>query len=170
VKYSAVMAREQPRWLTEDEQQAWIVFTGVLVKLPYALDADMRSSAGFSHFEYLVLSGISETPDRTLPMSELATLANASLSRLSHVVSRLEDRGWVFRSPSAEDGRITMVSLTKEGFAVLAEAAPGHVETVRDLVVDVLSPAQIRQLTAISKKILARLDPGGEWPPLTTRS
>jgi DNA-binding MarR family transcriptional regulator len=80
----------------------------VRIKIPHALDTKMKRRAGFSHFEYLVLSVISETEDRVLPMSELAKPANSSLSRLSHVVSRLEKRGWVVRTPCPGDGRITI--------------------------------------------------------------
>lgn len=158
-------ADAEPRWLTAAEETAWVALSGVLIKLPYALDTDMKRRAGFSHFEYLVLSVISETEDQQLPMSELAKLANSSLSRLSHVVARLEKRGWVERTPCAGDGRITMASLTDAGLAVLVDTAPGHVATVRELVVDALTPAQVDQLTAICSAVLTRLDPDGEWPP-----
>jgi DNA-binding MarR family transcriptional regulator len=156
---------EPPRWLTPDQQKAWITFNGVLIKLPYALDADLRKQAGFSHFEYLVMSVLSEPDDRTLQMSQLAALTNASLSRLSHVITRLEQKGWATRCPSAENGRITTARLTDAGFTALASAAPGHVETVQRLVFDALTPAQVEQLAEISDQILDRLDPGGEWPP-----
>jgi hypothetical protein len=86
-----------PRWLTDDERDAWMPLIGVLIKLPAALDAQLQRDSGLSHFEYMVLSRLSEAPERTLRMSDLAVLANGSLSRLSHVVTRLERRGWVRR-------------------------------------------------------------------------
>jgi DNA-binding MarR family transcriptional regulator len=156
---------EETRWLSAAEREAWVAFVGVLIKLPYALDADTKRRSGISHFEYLVLSVLSEPADRTVPMAELAALSNSSLSRLSHVVARLEERGWVHRSPCPDNGRVTNATLTDVGFAVLAAAAPGHVSTVRSLVMDALSPTQVQQLADISQAILGRLDPGGEWPP-----
>lgn len=167
--YPARVTAEPSRWLTAAQQNAWIAFSGVLIKLPYALDADMRANAGFSHFEYLVMSVLSETVDRSLPMSRLASLTNASLSRMSHVVTRLEKKGWVSRSTGVDNRRITRANLTDAGFALLVEVAPAHVETVRHLVFDALTPEQQEQLAAISAQVLERLDPGGEWPPHETR-
>jgi DNA-binding MarR family transcriptional regulator len=160
---------EPPRWLSQDERLAWIAFNGVLIKLPFALDAELRRSGGITHFDYLVLSVISESPQWTIPMNELAALTNASLSRLSHVVTRLEQRDWVVRSVCPQDRRATNAVLTDAGFAVVEAAAPGHVATVRDLVIDALSPTQIRQLAKISQAILGRLDPEGDWPPRRVR-
>lgn len=159
------MTADPARWLTAAQQRAWVAFSGVLIKLPYALDADMRGRTGFSHFEYLVLSVLSEQCDRSLPMSQLAALSNASLSRMSHVVTRLEKRGWVSRCPSTDSGRVTRARLTDAGYEVLVDAAPGHVKAVQALVFDALTPEQQEHLAVIATQILGRLDPGGEWPP-----
>lgn len=156
---------EPPRWLSQEERLAWVAFNGVLIKLPFALDTELRRTGGIAHFDYLVMSVISESPQRMILMSELATLTNASLSRLSHVVTRLENRGWVIRSVCAEDRRATNVILTEVGMATVEAAAPGHVATVRELVVDALTTTQIHQLAAICQAILGRLDPEGDWPP-----
>jgi DNA-binding MarR family transcriptional regulator len=161
---------DPPQWLTAAQQKAWVAFSGVLIKLPYALDADMRGRAGFSHFEYLVLSVLSEQADRTLSMSQLAALNNSSLSRMSHVVTRLEKRGWVSRCPSAENGRVTRARLTDAGYQVVVDTAPGHVRTVRELVFEALTPEQQEQLAAIAMRVLSRLDPGGDWPPHEVRT
>ena len=158
-----------PRWLTPQERRAWIAFVGVLVKLPYALDTDCKQLSRISHFEYLVLSAISEAPNRSIPMNELATLANSSLSRLSHVVARMEERGLVRRQPCPGNGRVTNATLTEEGMEVVVDTAPGHVAAVRSLVFDVLSPAQVSQLDDICHAVLRRIDPEGEWPPRSTR-
>ncbi|MGB6771233.1 MAG: MarR family transcriptional regulator [Candidatus Dormiibacterota bacterium] len=111
--------------------------------------------------EYQVLAMLSESPDRTMRMSALAEVTNASLSRLSHVVERLERRGFVRRAPDRTDGRFTKAILTDEGFETLAAAAPGHVRHLRSLVIDVLSPEQLRRLGGDAARIMARIDTSG---------
>ncbi|WP_117208816.1 MarR family winged helix-turn-helix transcriptional regulator [Allorhizocola rhizosphaerae] len=151
-------AEQEPRWLDADEMQAWLALAGVLVRLPAALDAQLQRDAGVSHFEYQVMAMLSEAPHRTLRMSDLAQLANGSLSRLSHVVNRLQKRGWVTRQPCASDGRITLATLTEDGWAKIVQTAPGHVEAVRGLVFDPLTGAQVRQLNEIGRRILRTID------------
>src|ERR1700749_3273287 len=107
----------EPRWLDADEQASWLRLAGLMIKLPAALDAQLQRDAGISHFEYMVLSQLSEAPGRVLRMSALAELVNGTLSRLSHVVKRLEKQGWVRRAPCPTDGRATNAILTDEGFA-----------------------------------------------------
>ncbi|GGC00252.1 MarR family winged helix-turn-helix transcriptional regulator [Cellulomonas carbonis] len=149
------------RWLDDDELAAWLPFIAVVELLPGALDAQLRRDSGLTHFEYLALAMLSEAPGRTLRMTGLAARTNATLPRLSHVVSRLEKRGLVERTACPEDRRATNVRLTDDGWAVLVDAAPGHVATVRELVVDALSPAQLRSLRDASTALLERLDPDG---------
>jgi DNA-binding MarR family transcriptional regulator len=91
-------------------------------------------------------------------MSSLAEVTNASLSRLSHLVKRLEGRGLVRREPDPGDGRFTNAILTGKGFQALAEAAPGHLAQVRSLVIDVLSPEQLRRLGLVADRIMSRID------------
>jgi DNA-binding MarR family transcriptional regulator len=148
---------EQPRWLSTGEQAAWRPFAALLFRLPAALDQQLQRDAGITHFEYMVLSSLSEAPDRTLRMSDLATMASGSLSRLSHVVSRLERRGWVRREPCPGDGRYINAVLTQEGWAKVVETAPGHVEAVRRLLIDVLTPEQFREFGAASERVLKSL-------------
>jgi DNA-binding MarR family transcriptional regulator len=152
------------RWLTDPERAAWLALAELVIKLPAALDSQLQRDAGLSHFEYMVLAGLSEAPDRTLRMSDLAMFANGSLSRLSHVVKRLEQRGWVRRAACLTDGRYTNAQLTDEGYAKVVATAPGHVERVRALVVDALDPAQLGQLRDIGETILRRVDPEGCTP------
>jgi DNA-binding MarR family transcriptional regulator len=136
------------QWLTDEQQAAWRPFIALLLRLPAALDAQLQRDAGITNFDYLVLSGLSETPNRTLRMSELAAIASSSLSRLSHVVSRLEAKGWVRREPCPGDGRFINAVLTDEGWQkVLA--------TVRDLLIAPLTEEEFKQLGAISAKVLA---------------
>ena len=153
----------EPPWLSDDERDAWIRLVGVFIKLPAALDAQLQRDAGISHFEYMVLSRLSEASDRTLRMSDLAVLANGSLSRLSHVVTRLERRGWVRRESCPGDGRYTNAVLTDDGLAKVEATAPGHVTAVRSLVIDALRPEQVGQLRDISQAIMGRVIPGAEW-------
>ena len=152
---------QDPRWLSPDELRAWLPLGGLLLKLPAALDAQMQRDSGLSHFEYLVLANLSEAPGRTRRMSALAALANGSLSRLSHVVKRLEARGWVERRACPTDGRYTNAVLTEAGWQKVLASAPGHVEAVRTLVLDALSTAELEQLGAFARRLLERLEPGG---------
>lgn len=149
----------EPRWLSSDERQAWLAFVGVMMRLPPALDAQLQRDAGLSHFEYLVLAGLSEAPDHTRRMSDLAGFAESGLPRLSQVVARLEKRGLVRRSPDPSDGRITLASLTEAGWEKVVQTAPGHVEAVRTLVFDPLTKAQSRQLAEIGQRIMRAIDP-----------
>ena len=142
-------------WLSEEQQAAWRPFVALLLRLPAALDAQLQKDAGITQFDYLVLSGLSEAPGRTLRMSELAATANSSLSRLSHVVSRLEAKGWVRREACPGDGRFINAVLTDEGWEKVKETAPGHVAAVRELLVGTLSEDELIRLGAISAKVLA---------------
>lgn len=146
------------RWLAEDELQAWLKLAGVMLKLPPTLDSQLQHDSDLTHFDYLCLAMLSESDDRTLRMSELATRVNASLSRLSHVISKLEKRGWVARTPSPDSRRVTLVSLTEEGWKVLVAAAPGHVETVRSLVFDGLSAEDVAALNRVAGHIVERIE------------
>ena len=148
-------------WLDGTQLAAWVRLAAVLELLPGVLDGQLRRDADLMHFEYLVLAMLSEAPDRTLRMTELARQTNATLPRLSHVVRRLEERGLVERFPCPEDRRATNARLTRQGWAKVQEAAPGHVSNVRQHVIDVLTAEQVTQLTAITDAILERLDPSG---------
>jgi DNA-binding MarR family transcriptional regulator len=142
----------EPRWLDAKERQAWVALASTLNRLPSALDAQLRRDAGITHFEYQVLALLSEAPGRTLRMSVLATQAEGSLPRLSQVVARLEQHGWVRRTPDPGDGRYTLAILSDDGWAKATEAAPGHVEEVRRLVIAPLTKAQTRQLGEIGRR------------------
>ena len=157
-------APQEPRWLDAEETQAWRALARTLVRLPAALDAQLRRDAGISHFEYQVLALLSEAPGRTLRMSALATQAEGSLPRLSQVVARLEQRSWVRRTPDPADGRYTLAILTDQGQAKVTQAAPGHAQEVRRLVLDPLTKTQSRQLREISRRIMRAIDPGDDRP------
>jgi DNA-binding MarR family transcriptional regulator len=146
------------RWLNDDELRAWLKLAGVMLKLAPSLDSQLQRDCDLTHFDYLCLAMLSEEDDRTLRMSGLAARVNASLSRLSHVVSKLEGRGLVRRSPCPDSRRVTLVSLTDEGWQHLVKAAPGHVETVRTLVFDGLSAEDVAALDRIAGHIVERIE------------
>ncbi|KFF60023.1 MarR family transcriptional regulator [Cryobacterium sp. MLB-32] len=148
-----------PRWLTDDERAAWLRLMAVTMLLPSRLETELKRDTGLSHFEYYVLAMISESPNRSLALTEVASRVNASLSRLSHVIGRLEDQGLLRRSPSPTDARASLATLTDDGWAKVVASAPGHVEEVRTLVFDPLSPAQVAQLSEICGALLGTLDP-----------
>jgi DNA-binding MarR family transcriptional regulator len=147
------------RWLTPDQLAAWVRLVAVVELLPGVLESQLRRDAGLTHFEYYVLAMLSEAPERTLRMTTLAQATNATLARLSHVVQRLEARGLVERFPCPHDRRATNARLTGTGRDKVTASAPGHVATVREHVIDALTPEQVTQLTAITDAILGRLDP-----------
>jgi DNA-binding MarR family transcriptional regulator len=150
------------RWLTPDQLDAWVRLVAVVQLLPGALETQLRRDADLTHFEYYVLAMLSEVPGRTLRMTSLAQITNATLARLSHVVQRLEGRGLVERFPCPHDRRATNARLTEAGWEKVEASAPGHVETVRENVIDALTPEQITQLADIAGAILGRLDPDGK--------
>jgi DNA-binding MarR family transcriptional regulator len=147
------------RWLTPEELGAWVRLVAVVELLPGVLEGQLRRDADLAHFEYYVLAMLSEAPERTLRMTSLAQTTNATLARLSHVVQRLEARGLVERFPCPQDRRATNARLTDTGWAKVTASAPGHVATVRENVIDALTPDQVTQLAAITDAILGRLDP-----------
>ncbi|MDP9074444.1 MAG: MarR family transcriptional regulator [Actinomycetota bacterium] len=151
----------ETRWLTDEEQRTWRAFLAAIELLDDALDRQLQTDAGMTHAGYAVLVALSEAPGRALRMSELARLTNSSQSRLSHVVARHEQRGWVRREQCPTDRRGNFAVLTDAGFEVLAGAAPGHVEMVRRLIFDQLSDSEVAALGATCRKLLANLDPEG---------
>jgi DNA-binding MarR family transcriptional regulator len=148
-------------WLDAQERAAWLRLVAVLELLPAALDAQLNRDERLTLFEYFCLAMLSEAPDRTLRMTALAARTNASLPRLSRVISGLERAGLVARQPCPEDRRATNAVLTPAGWDKIVRAAPRHVATVRELVIDMLTPTQLAQLARICERLLVRLDPDG---------
>ncbi|MBO3103436.1 MarR family winged helix-turn-helix transcriptional regulator [Cellulomonas fengjieae] len=147
------------RWLTPEQLAAWKKLIAVVELLPGALESQLQRDSDLSHFEYFTLAMLSEAPDRTLRMTALAARTNATLARLSHVVSRLETRGLVRREPCPQDRRATNAVLTPAGWDAVVAAAPGHVATVRQTVIDPLTPADVADLDRVMARILEALDP-----------
>jgi DNA-binding MarR family transcriptional regulator len=151
-------AAEDPRWLDDEQQNCWRAFAEATVKLRWALECQLQNDAGLSFIEYHTLARLSENPGNTMRMSELAEVTNASLSRLSHLIKRLERRNLVQREPDPSDGRYTNAILTPAGLDLLVASAPAHVAKVRELVIDALSPAELRHLRTASERILERVE------------
>ncbi|MDN5749746.1 MAG: MarR family transcriptional regulator [Pseudonocardia sp.] len=148
------------RWLSPDEREAWLANSAIMISLPAALDARMRRETELTFFEYVVLSVLSEQPGRTLQMSDLAARTSASLSRLSHVVGRLEKRGMLTRARVPGSGRRTNTTLTDAGHQAVAEAAPGHVAAVREYLIDELEPHELATLRRIGAAVDAAIQRG----------
>lgn len=151
---------DEPQWLDDEEREAWLGLMTVLIRIPAALDRQLRADAGMSHFDYQVMVVLSETEGWTLRMSRLAEAIDGSLSRLSQVAARLEKSGWIERRPDPDDGRSTLAVLTDAGFLALAAAAPLHVAEVRRMVFDQLTPAQVGQLARIAGRIVLTPESG----------
>src|SRR5260370_591046 len=153
--YTGAMA--DTGWLTAHEQDAWRSFMAGCRALFTAVDAQLQRDAGMPLAYYEILVRLSEAPGRALRMSQLAEAASASKSRASHAVARLEERGWVRRLDCPTDRRGQVAELTEEGYAVLAAAAPGHVEQVRTSLFDGLAPDQVAPLQAIRQALAAQV-------------
>ncbi|MFC4589145.1 MarR family winged helix-turn-helix transcriptional regulator [Sphaerisporangium corydalis] len=148
----------ETRWLDDDEQRSWRTFLWASQLLHESLDRQLQRDSGMPHTYYMILAMLSEAPGRSMTMTELARRVRSSASRLSHAVSKLETLGWVCRGKRPGDARTTVATLTDEGFAALAEAAPGHVEEVRRVLFDRLTPEQAEQLRDIFEVVLANLN------------
>ena len=148
----------EPRWLDAEEEATWRAFSTAMHELRGALERQLARDSELSFIEYYAMAMLSEQPGHTLRMSRLAAVTNASLSRLSHLVKRLEARGLVRRETDPTDGRFTNAILTAQGYKKLVASAPGHVETVRDLVIDGLSADELEQLRRMSERMVARIN------------
>lgn len=149
---------DEPRWLTACERDAWLALSKLIFNLPTALDAQLLRDSKLTLFDYFVISSLSMTPGWTMRLSELADHIGSSLSRLSNVVKRLEQRGLLRREPDPENPRYTRAMLTDAGWEVVVAAAPGHVEAVRRYVIDGLTGEQIDALRDIACHVARRLN------------
>ncbi|WP_152189212.1 MarR family winged helix-turn-helix transcriptional regulator [Georgenia satyanarayanai] len=153
--------------LSGEDLETWASLATVLEWLPTALDAQLQSAAGLTHFEYGVMYALAHAPGRTLRMSVLAGYANSTLSRLSRAASRLESKDWLKRTTDPTDGRYTLATLTDLGAQKVEQATPGHVDTVRRLVLEPLTQAQRRNLREVNRRILRSIRDEGGWRPPT---
>ena len=147
------MTDDCTRRLDDEEQRAWRSFLRAAAAIDEALDRQLQRDAGMPHAYYQVLAMLSEAPDRTLRMSQLAEQTTSSASRLSHAVARLEEKGWVRRDKHPTDRRGSLAVLTEDGWQAVVAAAPGHVTAVRQVLFDRLGPGQATQLQAITDRL-----------------
>ncbi len=150
------MASDDVPWLSPAEKDGWTGLVSLVLLLPGRLEGPLQREHGLTLFESLTLSHVSEAPDHRLRMSELASLANGSLTRLSNVVKRFEAKGWVERSPDPDDRRATLVTLTDAGHDKVVEAAPTHVRAVRRYALDALTAGEQASLARIAAKLRIR--------------
>jgi DNA-binding MarR family transcriptional regulator len=152
------------RWLDDGEQQTWRSFMTATRLFFDGIERQLQQESGLPHAYYEILVRLSEAPERTLRMSDLASTSLSSRSRISHAVARLEENGWVRRRPCENDKRGQLAELTDAGMAGLEAAAAGHVEAVRRGLFDALSPEQVAALRDISDTLVAHLSNGPVWP------
>ncbi len=145
------------RWLDADQQRAWRTFLTMQGKLSARLNRQLQDDSGLSLADFDVLVHLTDVSEARRRVTELATALTWEKSRLSHQVARMERRGLVAREDCADDRRGAWVVLTDEGRRAIEEAAPRHVDTVRDLVFDHLDPADVASLASISARILGGL-------------
>jgi DNA-binding MarR family transcriptional regulator len=146
------------RWLTAEEQRVWRRWLTLNAQLSATLQRELQDDAGLSTQDYEVLVHLTDSPEGRMRVTDLARLMQWERSRVSHHVTRMERRRLVQRVECAEDGRGAFVVITLQGRAAIEQAAPGHVNTVRRLVFDVLSPEEVDSFGAIIDKALAQLD------------
>jgi DNA-binding MarR family transcriptional regulator len=154
----------ETRWLDDAEQETWRAFLWTSRLLNEALDRQLQRDSGMPHAYYMILAMLSEAPGRALTMTALAEIVHSSPSRLSHAVNRLEEAGWVSRCKHENDRRTTIARLTDEGYAVLRDAAPGHVAEVRRHLFDPLTREQMLEFRESLHALLSSLDPDHDAP------
>ncbi|HEY2695603.1 MAG TPA: MarR family transcriptional regulator [Pseudonocardiaceae bacterium] len=142
------------RWLSDQEQGVWRRYLAATGAVNDELERQLQRDSGLPHAYYEVLVSLSEAPDRTLRMSELAERSRSSRSRMSHAVARLEQAGLIERTGCPSDKRGAFAVLTEKGYSALVDAAPGHVNAVRGVLFDTLTPTQVQQLSEICSAII----------------
>lgn len=147
----------EPRWLTETEMRAWTGFLETYDLLQRHVERQLRDDGGVTQVQYEILHRINEHPDRRLCMTELADLMVCSRSGLTYQVAQLEKAGLVRRGSDPGDERRILVAVTALGRKVLDRAAPGHVATVREGLLDLLTAEQVAQLADIMDTARGRL-------------
>lgn len=152
------------RWEDFDDRRAWLAFLAVTMNLVPQLDAHHKRHFGITHVEYSVLIGLAESPEQAAQLSVIAGQVHASLSRVSHIVRRLERAGYLALGPSETDGRATVATLTDAGRSLLARSADETMAEVRRLLFDPLTKQQREQLAEISMTLMTAWKPSSARP------
>lgn len=145
------------RWLDDEQQRLWRSFLGGTTVLMDRLDRDLRAEHGLSMSEYEILVRLSEAPDRSIRMADLAAALSHSRSRITHTISRLERDGIVTRIQCDTDGRGVTAVLTDKGFDLLATAAHTHVRGVREYLIDLADPADLAAVGRVMEAVQASI-------------
>lgn len=145
------------RWLTAPQERAWRRYRRMRALLDLQIARDLHQDSGLSEADYDVLSTLSEKPQDRWRARDLATQLLWSTSRLAHHIGRMEQRGLVARQPCADDARGALISLTRQGRAILEAAAPPHVASVRRHMIDLLTPDEVTALDTIAAKVVSHL-------------
>jgi DNA-binding MarR family transcriptional regulator len=151
------MTDESP-WLPAEAQQLWRRWLRLNALLPGVLHRELQADAGLSLPDFDVLVQLTDSPEGRVRVSDLARRLHWERSRVSHHITRMERRGLVRREECRDDGRGAWVVLTEQGRAVIEQAAPAHVATVRRLVFDALTPQEAQVMAEVIEKVLARLE------------
>jgi DNA-binding MarR family transcriptional regulator len=147
----------EPRWLSPAQARAWLGYRRMRALLDLQLTRDLARDSGLSEADYDVLSNVSEAAGHSLRLGDLAAHMLWSKSRLSHHVTRMEQRGLVAREDCPSDGRGAVLTLTEAGWQAIRDAAPEHVESVRKHFLDLLTAEQVETLAGISEAVLGHL-------------
>ncbi|OZF00634.1 MarR family transcriptional regulator [Rhodococcus sp. 15-1154-1] len=134
------------RWLDNSEQHTWRAYLDATRLLVRALDGQLTRDSGISFADYELLVVLSEAPGGRLRMSELADAVTTTRSGVTRATTRLVDAGWVHRVKCDDDKRGMSAELTDAGMAKLADASPGHVAAVRELMFDRLTTEDVASL------------------------
>jgi DNA-binding MarR family transcriptional regulator len=153
------------RWLTAREERVWRRWQTLNARLSATLHRELQDDAGLSMPDYEVLVHLTDSREGRIRVTDLARLLQWERSRVSHHVTRMESRHLVQRAECAEDGRGAFIVITPQGRAAIEQAAPGHVNTVRRLIFDALSPEEIDALATVIDKALAQLNNQQEGHP-----
>jgi DNA-binding MarR family transcriptional regulator len=158
------------RWLTAQQERLWRRWLTLNARLTATLHKELHDDAGLSMPDYEVLVHLTDNPQGQIRVADLARLLQWERSRISHHATRMQQRHLVQRVECAEDGRGAFIVITPQGRAAIEQAAPGHVNTVRRLVFDALSPEEVDAFATIIDKTLAQLDNQAETPPRIAES
>ena len=155
------------RWLNDDEQRSWRAWIAATLLLQDRLNRDLQEQHGLTMADYEILVRLSESPERRVRMSDLASLTLSSRSRLSHQIDRMEKAGFVERQACEDDRRGAFAAMTEKGWTTLVAAAPSHVESVRTHLLDPLTPEEFSELGSACAKVADSL---GGMPGLTSQA
>ncbi|GAA2555024.1 MarR family winged helix-turn-helix transcriptional regulator [Winogradskya consettensis] len=151
-------------WLDADQQRAWLAFMRVQLRMTFEMNRQLQAESGLSLPDYDVLNALSDSPGDTLSVTALAARLGWERSRLSHHTKRMAGRGLISTDPAGTDRRVTEVSLTTPGRRAIEAAAAGHVELVRRLFFDGLSPDAVRSLSTTLELVYANVLDRGSLP------